>query len=324
MSAGAGYEALRDKHVLVTGGAGFVGSNLVKRLLDAGAHVTVLDNFFTGFRENLKGLRVELIEGDVEDTSLVKRLVASAEYVFHLAVRNIIVSTKEPVKDFTTNVGGTINVLEACLAEKDHIQRLVYTSSVSIYGNARYLPINEDDPKTILNPYAASKLSAENYCMAYFETYGVPVSVVRYSNVYGPNQRPENPYCGVVSKFIAAALENMPLRVYGDGEQTRDFTYVDDAVEATIRAALVTPGLVFNVGSGVETSINTLAHSIIEESRSKSTIEYVDKRDIDDVRRRVVSIEFARRILRWNPMVSLRDGIRRTIEWVELSRREGM
>jgi len=318
------YESFVGKRVLVTGGAGFVGSNLASRLVDIGAHVVVLDNFFTGYKENLAGLPVELVEGDVEDASLVRRLVSSVEYVFHLAVRNIIVSTKEPIKDFTTNVGGTINVLEACLAEKSHIKRLVYTSSVSVYGNARYLPVNEDDPKIILNPYAAGKLSAENYCMAYFETYGLPVSIVRYSNVYGPNQRPENPYCGVISKFISNALAGAPLRIYGDGEQTRDFTYVDDAVEATIRAALVSPGLVFNVGSGVETSINTLARLIIEETGSQSEIQYVDKRDIDDVRRRVVNIELARHFLRWSPMVSLRDGIKRTVEWVRLSRKGGI
>jgi len=318
------YESFVGKRVLVTGGAGFVGSNLASRLVDIGAHVVVLDNFFTGYKENLAGLPVELVEGDVEDPLLVRRLVSSVEYVFHLAVRNIIVSTKEPVKDFTTNVGGTINVLEACLAEKSRIKRLVYTSSVSVYGNARYLPVNEDDPKIILNPYAAGKLSAENYCMAYFETYGLPVSIVRYSNVYGPNQRPENPYCGVISKFISNALAGTPLRIYGDGEQTRDFTYVDDAVEATTRAALVSPGLVFNVGSGVETSINTLARLIIEETRSQSEIQYVDKRDIDDVRRRVVNIELARHFLRWSPMVSLRDGIRRTVEWVRLSRKGGI
>jgi len=318
------YESFVGKRVLVTGGAGFVGSNLASRLVDIGAHVVVLDNFFTGYKENLAGLPVELVEGDVEDASLVRRLVSSVEYVFHLAVRNIIVSTKEPIKDFTTNVGGTINVLEACLAEKSHIKRLVYTSSVSVYGNARYLPVNEDDPKIILNPYAAGKLSAENYCMAYFETYGLPVSIVRYSNVYGPNQRPENPYCGVISKFISNALAGAPLRIYGDGEQTRDFTYVDDAVEATIRAALVSPGLVFNVGSGVETSINTLAYLIIEETGSQSAIECVDKRDIDDVRRRVVNVELARHFLRWSPMVSLREGIKRTVEWVRLSRKGGI
>lgn len=318
------YESFVGKRVLLTGGAGFVGSNLASRLVDIGAHVVVLDNFFTGYKENLAGLPVELVEGDVEDPLLVRRLVSSVEYVFHLAVRNIIVSTKEPVKDFTTNVGGTINVLEACLAEKSHIKRLVYTSSVSVYGNARHLPVNEDDPKIILNPYAAGKLSAENYCMAYFETYGLPVSIVRYSNVYGPNQRPENPYCGVISKFISNALAGAPLRIYGDGEQTRDFTYVDDAVEATIRAALVSPGLVFNVGSGVETSINTLARLIIEETGSQSEIQYVDKRDIDDVRRRVVNIELARHFLRWSPMVSLRDGIKCTVEWVRLSRKGGI
>ncbi|WP_018962779.1 NAD-dependent epimerase/dehydratase family protein [Coprothermobacter platensis] len=315
-------ESFRNANILVTGGAGFVGSNLVRRLVELGANVTVLDNFFTGFKENLTQLPVQIIDGDVEDGELVKRLVQTSEYVFHLAVRNIIVSTKEPMKDFLTNVGGTLNVLQACLAEKEHIKRLVYTSSVSIYGNAKYLPINEDDPKTILNPYAASKLSAENYCMAYFETYEVPVSIVRYSNVYGPNQRPENPYCGVISKFIASAFSNSPLTVYGDGEQTRDFTFVDDAVDATVRAAIVSPGLVFNVGSGVETSINSLASTVISIIGSKSSVQYVDKRDIDDVRRRVLNIDLARRVLRWSPSTSLIPGLKKTIEWFESKKDE--
>ncbi len=201
--------------------------------------------------------------------------------------------------------------------KKSQIEKVVYASSVSIYGNARYLPINEDDPKLILNPYAASLLAAESYCSAFFETYGIPVNIVRYSNVYGPYQHPSNPYCGVVSKFISWALAGEPILIYGDGEQTRDFTYVEDAVEATLKAATVIPGLTFNIGTGIETSINKLARLVIEITGSKSQIKYVERRDIDDVRRRVLNIEFARRILRWGPKVELYSGLKNTIEWIK-------
>jgi len=307
----------KRKRVLVTGGAGFIGSNLVRRLVEEGAIVKILDNFFTGQKENLVDLNVEVIQGDVENIDDVNKAVEGVEIVFHLAARNIIVSTREPYKDFLTNVLGTFNILQACLEKKSQIEKIVYASSVSIYGNAKYLPINEDDSKTILNPYAASKLAAESYCSAFFETYGLPVNIVRYSNVYGPYQRPSNPYCGVISKFISWALSGEPILVYGDGEQTRDFTYIDDAVEATLKVATVMPGLVFNIGTGIETSINKLAQLVIEITGSKSQILHIEKRDIDDVRRRVVNIEFARRILRWGPKVDLYQGLRNTIEWIK-------
>ena len=311
----------KRKRVLITGGAGFIGSNLVRRLVEEGAIVKILDNFFTGQKENLYGLNVEIIQGDVENIDDVNKAVEGAEIVFHLAARNIIVSTREPYKDFLTNVLGTFNILQACLEKKSQIEKIVYASSVSIYGNAKYLPINEDDSKTILNPYAASKLAAESYCSAFFETYGLPVNIVRYSNVYGPYQRPSNPYSGVISKFISWALSGEPILVYGDGEQTRDFTYVDDAVEATLKAASVMPGLVFNIGSGIETNIKKLAQLVIEITGSKSQILHMEKRDIDDVRRRVVNIEFARRVLRWGPGVDLYQGLRNTVEWIKKEKR---
>ncbi len=307
--------SLKGRRVLVTGGAGFIGSNLVRRLIKEGAIVRILDNFFTGRKKNLEGLEVEVIEGDVENINDVYRAIEDIEIIFHLAARNIIVSTKEPYKDFLTNTLGTFNILQACLERRSKIEKIVYTSSVSIYGNPKYLPINEEDPKNILNPYAASKLAAESYCSAFFETYGLPINIVRYSNVYGPYQYPTNPYCGVISKFISWALKGEPLIVYGDGEQTRDFTYIEDAIEATLRATFASPGLIFNIGTGIETSINKLANLIIEMTGSKSQVLHIEKRDIDDVRRRVMNIEFARRILRWGPKVDLYQGLKNTIEW---------
>jgi len=305
------------KKVLVTGGAGFVGSNLVDRLVHEKADVTVLDNLFTGQKENIMSLdKIKFIEGSVTDKQLVNDLVKESDFVFHLAVRNIIVSTKEPELDFEVNSRGTFNIL---VAAKTHgIERIVYSSSASIYGNPRYLPINEWDYVNILNPYAAGKLTGENYCFAYGESFKVPVSVVRYSNVYGIRQNPSNPYCGVVSKYFESALNGDPIQIHGDGEQTRDFTYVSDAVDATIMAGLSpkAEGQVFNVGSGKETTINYLARTINHFCGNRSKIVFIDRRDIDNIRRRVMNIEKIRHFLRWVPTINLFNGLKKTHDWL--------
>jgi UDP-glucose 4-epimerase len=305
------------KRVLVTGGAGFIGSNLTDSLVDEGAQVTVLDDLFTGRRENIRHLdRIRFVEGSVTRFDLVSRLVQESEIVFNLAVRNIIVSTRSPRLDFLVNTGGVFNVL---LAAKTHgIEKVVYASSASVYGNPRYIPINEDDRLNILNPYAASKLSGENFCSSFYETYGVPVVILRYSNVYGLNQSPTNPYCGVVSKFFEKLMGGMPPLIHGDGEQTRDFTYVSDVVKATLLSALnpKAVGDTFNVGSGKETSVNRLAKTTLSIFGSAMEPVHIDRRDIDNIRRRVVNIEKIRRVLRWTPKIGLREGLSRTYEWL--------
>ena len=308
--------AFHGRRILVTGGAGFVGGALVRRLVDAGGRVTVLDDLFTG-RAEIVPSTAELVVGSVENADIVRELVGRASVVFHLAARNIIASTKNPREDFSTNIGGTLNVLLA--ARESKVDRIVYTGSTSIYGNPRTIPINEDDAVVPLTPYAVSKLGGENYCLAFYESYGLPVAVVRYSNVFGIGQRPDNPYCGVVSKFFASAYESEPLMVHGDGQQTRDYTYIDDAVDATLLAAIQprAEGEVFNVGTGIETSVNELARLIGQAIERPITIEHIDRRDIDNIRRRVVSIEKARRMLRWAPQVTMLDGLARTARWIE-------
>ena len=302
------------RRVLVTGGAGFVGGAVSARLVQLGARVTVLDDLFTGQRETVPP-EATFVEGSVTDEGVVRELVADAAIVFHLAARNIIASTANPRDDYATNIGGTLNVLMA--ARETRPERVVYTSSTSIYGNPRSIPINEDDGIVLLSPYAVSKLAGEHYCLAFYESYGVAVSCVRYSNIYGPGQRPDNPYCGVVSKFLAAAYAGQPLSIHGDGEQTRDFTFIDDAVDATLLAAVQprAEGDVFNVGTGIETSINQLALVVGRATDQPVSTVNIDRRDIDNIRRRVVNIEKARRMLRWSPQTTLERGMRATAEW---------
>ena len=311
-----------DKPVLVTGGAGFVGSNLVRRLIAEGARVTILDDFFTGKLSNLAGLdgRCGIVRGTVTDRETVMSLVAQTGIVFHLAARNIIASTRNPIEDFQTNIGGTLNIL---LAAREHqIERVVYTSSVSVYGNPKYLPINEDDRISLLTPYAVSKYGGEGYCQAFYESYDLPVAVVRYSNVYGPWQDPANPYCGVIAKFIDKVKAGLAPEIHGDGQQTRDFTYVDDAVEATLIAALSpkAEGEVINIGTGIETSINSLASLVLHHYGRECEPVHIDRRDIDNIRRRVVNIEKIRRLLRWTPSTTLTDGLGKTKEWSDKTR----
>jgi UDP-glucose 4-epimerase len=312
-------QAFKGKKILITGGGGFVGSNLVKALSAYDCSLTVLDDFFTGDIENLRGIDCQVVTGSVADKELVYNQVEGKDIVFHLAARNIILSNKNPREDLEVNVVGSFNVFEACIKHK--VSRVVYSSTSSIYGNPKILPINEDAETLFLSFYSASKYSAEVYARSFYEVYNLPISIVRYSNVYGYNQSPKNPYCGVIGKFISAALQNKPITIHGDGEQTRDFTFIDDAVEATIQCAIVPKaiGNVYNVGTGVEVSVNHLAELINEVSGSKVPIEYIDKRDIDNIRRRVVNIEKARHELQYSPLNTLKKGLEKTIEWFRAS-----
>jgi UDP-glucose 4-epimerase len=310
---------LAGQRIVVTGGAGFVGSNVVRRLLAERARVVVLDDFYTGDDHNLPSddPNLGVVRGSVTEFDLTRDVMKGSSLVFHLAARNIIVSTRNPREDYEVNIGGTLNVLLA--AREMNIPRVVYSSSTSVYGNPRYLPINEDDATNMLSPYAVSKFAGENYCKAFYESYGLSSSVVRYSNVYGTAQRPDNPYCGVVAKFFESAMAGEPPRIHGDGEQTRDFTYVDDVVEATLLAG-VSPkadGQVYNVGTGREVSVNQLARSIIEITGAQVEPAYIDRRDIDNIRRRVVNIEKIRRELRWLPSCTVEQGLRRTYQWLK-------
>jgi UDP-glucose 4-epimerase len=301
--------------VLVTGGAGFLGAALARRLVAGGARVSVIDDFSTGRPEAVPDGST-VVQGSITDTETVGPLVAQHPWIFHLAARGIIASTRSPREDFETNAAGTLNLLLA--ARECRVERLVYASSASIYGNPRTLPIKEEDGVAALSPYAVSKLCGEQYCLAFYESYGVPAAIVRYSNVYGPGQRWDNPYCGVVTKFLASVAAGRPMPIHGDGQQTRDFTFIEDAVDATLIAATHprAEGEVFNVGTGIETSVIQLARAIALALGAEPSVEHIDRRDIDNIRRRALNIEKIRRMLRWSPQVALETGLRRTAEGV--------
>lgn len=304
------------KTVLVTGGAGFVGSNLVGRVARSGGEVIVLDDLCSGSLDNIDAdIEYEFVQGSVTNAELVNDLVKRADYIAHMAARNIVVSTQNPRDDYAVNIGGTLNVLMA--AREHRVERIVYSSSASVYGNPRIIPILEDERPLTFSPYAVSKLAGENYCYAFYETYGLPVTSVRYSNIYGPKQSPTNPYCGVIAKFLDTISRGRRPSVHGDGQQTRDFTYVDDAVDATL-IALLSPkseGSVYNIGTGIETKVVELVNILARLLGREVTPEHIDRRDIDNIRRRVVSIERIRTHLRWQPTVTLEEGLRRTVDW---------
>ncbi len=314
------FEKYRGQKVLITGGAGFVGSNLTDKLVELGAQVTVLDDLFTGSIANIEHFdQVTFIEGSVLDHNLVEKLIKESKHIFHLAARNIIISTKDPLEDCKTNIMGTLNVLLA--ARKFGIKEkiVVYASSASVYGNPKHLLISEEDAKNTLSPYSVSKLSGENYCYAFYESYGLKTVILRYSNVYGKGQNAKNPYCGVVAKFFDSCKTGEPIIIHGDGEQTRDYTYVQDTVEATLLAGLSERGIgrIYNVGTGFETSVNALADKIKSLYPTHIKSEYIDLRSIDNIRRRVLNIENIRRDLRWVPKFNINTGLIRTKVWIE-------
>ena len=324
-------DEFKDKNVLVTGGCGFIGINLVRRLLEEGAKVYVIDNLSTGTKDDEIFTRKDcyVYSLNVNDMVTAEAVVSIIDYIFHLAASNILQSIKNPYKDEDTNIKGTLNYLIAANGKSENSKpKFIYTSSASVYGNPRYLPINEDDQINLLTPYAVSKFAGEGYCRAFYEDYGLPTTVLRLSNVYGPGQNPNNPYCGVVAKLIQSLMDGRPMQIHGNGNQTRDFTYVDDVVDALLLAALSpkSEGEVFNVASGIETSINELASRIYtmdwNDSHDKfyylnEMIEYVDNRDIDNISRRVLNVEKIRRILRWIPKTTLQDGLDKTKQWME-------
>jgi len=299
----------KGKKILVTGGAGFIGSNLVDKLSPDNT-VVVLDNLFSGLLSNLEKSkdRITFVKGDVLDKALVKDIVAEVDYVFHLAAHvGNIRSIKDPNFDMEVNIGGTLNLLEAC--RNSNIKRLVYSSSGAIFGEAKYLPIDEEHPLNPESPYAVSKLAAEKYCFAFHKVYGVPTTALRYFNVYGPRQDTSE-YANAISIFLSRIREGKPLTIFGDGKQTRDFIFVKDVAKANILAAThpSAVGEIFNIATGKENSIKELVDIIKQVSAKEIQVIYADSR-AGEVKYSRASIEKAQRLLGYNPETNFKEGL---------------
>ncbi len=300
---------------LVTGGGGFIGSNLVRALLERGDAVRVLDNFSTGNRENLEGVEVEVVEGELRSYERVHAAVRGTDVVFHLgALGSVPRSVQDPLTSSAVNVEGTLNVLLA--ARDEGIRRVVFSSSTSVYGSSRELPTNEATPPDPISPYGVAKLAAERYCVSFSRVYDAFETVVlRYFNVFGPRQSPLSQYAAVVPLFVTAIDRGDPVTIHGDGEQSRDFTYVANVVDATIRAAEAdgASGRIFNVAAGAPSTVNHLADTIGSILGKPVERQFTPSR-AGDIRDSWADISAARETLGYEPRVDLERGLEETIE----------
>jgi len=301
---------------LVTGGAGFIGSNLVRTLVRDRHEVTVIDNFLSGYRSNLVALpSVRLIEGDIRDEAKVNVAINGADVVFHLAacVGNKR-SLDDPFTDSDINVLGTLRILEG--ARRAGVRKIVVSSSAAIFGELKTLPIREDHPVEPDTPYGASKLCEEKHCLAYAKLYGLEIVCLRYFNVYGPNQR-FDAYGNAIPIFVFQLLQREPLNIFGDGEQTRDFINVADVVQANIKAAH-SHGVsgAFNLGSGSRITINSLVDLIAEASQLRPVVKHGPPRP-GDVRHSLADISAARIAFGFEPTVTLNEGLYEYVAWAK-------
>jgi nucleoside-diphosphate-sugar epimerase len=301
---------------LVTGGAGFIGSNIVAHLVSLGERVRVLDNFSTGRRVNLAPLvdRIEVIEGDVRSYHIVWEAVQGVDFVLHqAALPSVPRSVRDPLTTNEVNVVGTLNVLQA--AREAGVKRVVYASSSSVYGDSAELPKRETMCPRPMSPYAISKLAAEQYCQVFWRLYGLETICLRYFNVFGPRQDPASQYAAVIPRFITAMLEQRPLTVYGDGEQSRDFTHVDNVVQANLLACQAPngPGQVFNIACGQRYTLLQLIDLLREITGREPQVVHGPPRP-GDVRHSQADISRASQVLGYAPRVNFADGLARTVE----------
>lgn len=301
---------------LITGGAGFIGSNIAAHLVEKGDQVRILDNFSSGRRDNIEGLpdSVEVIEGDVRDYWTVAKAVDGVDYVLHqAALPSVPRSVKNPLTTNAVNIDGTLNVLEA--AKNAGVKKLVYASSSSVYGESEELPKREEMSLSPLSPYAVTKITCEYYCRVYWELYQFPTVSLRYFNIFGPHQDPASEYAAVVPKFITALLEGRSPTVYGDGQQSRDFTYIDNCVEANILAATNDQivGTHFNVAAAGQFTLNELLDKLRTIIGVEIKAEYDPPRQ-GDIRHSFATID---KLVKfgYRPAVGFEEGLRKTVEF---------
>jgi nucleoside-diphosphate-sugar epimerase len=308
---------------LVTGGAGFIGSHIASGLAAKGARVRVIDDLSTGYRQNLEeiGGDIDFVEGSVADENALRRALRDVEIVFHqAAIPSVPRSVENPRQTHVACVDATFSLLLA--AREMGVRRIVYAGSSSAYGDQPTLPKAEGMLPEPLSPYAVAKLVGEYYCQVFTRVYGLETVTLRYFNVFGPRQDPSSQYSGVISRFISALLTGERPVIYGDGEQSRDFTYIDNVVSANLKAAETSKGLgqIINIANGKRISLNQLLQELISlTGRSGVTPDYQPTR-AGDVKHSLANISRAREFLAYKPLVDLRTGLQKTIDWWKLSR----
>lgn len=308
-----------QKLYLVTGGAGFIGSHIAEALVKRGDRVRVLDNLMTGKRENLAHLtgKIEFIEADIRDYAATRQAMEGVQVVFHeAAIPSVPRSVADPQLSHDVNVNGTFNVLMA--ARDAGVKRLVFAASSSAYGDTEVLPKTETMMPNPLSPYAAAKLVGELYCQTFTRVYNLETVALRYFNVFGPRQDPTSPYSGVISKFVTSLLNNQAPTIFGDGEQSRDFTYIANVVDANLRAAEASEanGQVMNLGIGQRITLNQLFEELQKIIGTNLHPDYKDTR-AGDVRHSLADIARAETLLGYRPLVGLAEGLKHTVDWYQ-------
>jgi UDP-glucose 4-epimerase len=309
---------MKARKVVVTGGAGFIGSNLAWYLSNDN-QVVVIDDLSTGHMENIEDLidnkKIDFIKGSVTDLSLLQKIFKGIHYVFHeAAIPSVPRSIKDPVTTSNVSINGTLNVL---LAARDcGVKKVVYASSSSVYGDTPTLPKKEEMTPNPLSPYAVGKLAGEYYCSVFTEVFHLPTVALRYFNVYGPRQDPTSEYAAVIPKFISKILNGIPPVVYGDGEQTRDFTFVDDVISANILAAESDATGIFNAAGGKRISINELAKTVMDLCDKRLEITYKEVRP-GDIKHSLADNSKAKEKFGYSPKFDIKNGLKETIRWFQ-------